>query len=235
MKNSPEWAVASLAVTIFILLPVVAGLTLNRFGWESGSTDGWLGFWGGYTGGAVSIMFSLINTKYQLERANLSEQKQKMLEFLPYFNITPPILDSKKSSFSEAKTVAVWTMSVQFETLSNTSIHVTNMDVFLSTKKLPVLMKFPQGDCAPGSKRLELKQEFPKKMEFDDITKNYQIEIECQTIFGTHVLFTYGYDHNGVTFYAKNKHWIQYAGEDSQQAHTRLKLYPVPDDKMLLL
>lgn len=73
-----------LVILIFIPLILELGITFIP---GNGSNDGWLGFWGGYLGATVTVLFSWYNTNYQI---NIERERQKIAEIeklLPYINI----------------------------------------------------------------------------------------------------------------------------------------------------
>ena len=217
----------------FFVLPLLIGIGMSFINCGPGSNDGWLGFWGGYAGSAISILFAYFNTKNQISEERSRQQEAIKVGLLPHFKISFPSYNGL-DSIDPIK--ARWSLTLNYETLTNSRIEIENVLVTFDIKLLKVNQKkqFDSMSRSIGkitfSSNVDVPSTFLSKGQsvsnvIGDCSKNIIINIFGNTAEGTYFFSTRG-GLLGVTsfYFDNNQQWALYFGNNGTESAARDRL-----------
>ena len=234
---------------VFIIIPLLLGTIMPFVNTGVGDDNGWLGFWGGYLGSIVAVLFAYFNTKYQITREHRAKKEEQKEQILPYFNIDnlvgdPPKL-TKAPNLSNDIIGAefTWRVKLRYETLAQSNIPIENVRVNISVNGFDPRVNIRPRDIGHMERHPDEICFSVKVTKYDlinlgfsesDVVKLFsqkksnpdRLDLSSKTALGNQVFFTYGNMVNGTAFYKTDAgNWKVYSGEESQLARERLEEY----------
>lgn len=243
------WVLVGVLAVIIFIVPLLLAMLIMFFNIGVGDDNGWLGFWGGYLGSIVAVLFAYFNTKYQITREHQAKKEEQEEQILPYFNIDSLVSDSPKPTLAPdlsnniVEVEFTWRVKLRYETLAQSNILIENVRINISVAGFSSCVTIPPLDIGhmkrdpdeiSVSVKVTKQELIDRGFSESDVSKFFsqesskpdKLNLSCKTALGNQVYFTYGDKVNGTAFYKTDAgNWKVYSGEENQLARKRLEDY----------